>query len=538
MLPSIAWIPLALAPAAQGAPAVRNVSTPTRQVGSRPPNILVVVADDLGTDLLTAYERFYPGTPTDPPPPPTPSIDWLAEEGMLFTDCWTNPVCTPTRAQVLTGRYGQRTGIGGLGTAGNPEPGLDHREKTLPQFLRKHTPSYFCAAVGKWHLATTNGAADWSHPLGPSDDPWFDLWAGSLFNLGAGDGVDYNRWEKTFATPVDPIMDEYRAPRRFPGRILMDSSSSNAPSPGEYATVDTIDDAVQLIGTMPEPWFLYVAFNAPHIPPTTPAAPLGVSSCQGFTTDPTCTLNGSTRAERVRCMTQWMDNELGRLLCDLDAEGLDDSTVVLFLGDNGTVGDKVNSSGVEVPGAIAAPFDPDHGKGKLYQGGVNVPLIVRGPGIAPGVSHHLVSSTDLLATAMDLAGAATPGRLAEDSVSFAPLLRGSTDAVRKAVFVERFNPNFDPAVGLGPDGPDVHVRAIRDADYKLIRTERRDENGDLEVAEELFDLRRDSAGIQADPYEQVDLRPQVTPGGSSPLDRAYRVLQTALERDYPSLYTR
>ena len=381
-----------------------------------------------------------------------------------------------------------------------------------------------------------------SHPLGPASNPWFDRWAGSLFNLNTGTGTDYNEWEKTFATSIDPSMDECTPSLGMPCRVLLDPTSTIAPPPAQYATVDTVDDAVHLIGTLPEPWFLYVAFNAPHIPFTPPTAPLGPSACQGF--DRTCSITDGTKAEETRCMVQWMDNELGRLICDVDLEGLSDRTVILFIGDNGTVGNQTNQ-GITVPGAILPPFNGNHGKSTLYQGGVNVPLIARGPGIDPGICHELVSSTDLLATVAEIAGLPSPNQLAEDSVSIVPYLFGKNPGdpvhmpVRKTVYVERFNPNFVPVAGGRPVNyqPKNHERAIRNANYKLIRRESARLGGPVRVVEEFYDLRRPMTGLpQTDPYEDGDLRPFITPGGSSPQDSAYDSLLAEMQADHPSLF--
>jgi arylsulfatase A-like enzyme len=511
-------------------------------VSAAAPNILLIVADDLGTDFLRSYEPYYPDLPTDPPPPPTPALDWLADEGLLFTDCWTSPSCTPSRAQIMTGRYSHRTGMGALVLAQGSATGLQQSEITLPQILRKQMPAYANAAVGKWHLGPSNQPEDWGHALGrpaSTDGAWFDLWAGSLYNLQTGPGSGYNRWQKTFATSIDPQLDECGQDARMPCQILLDENTTVTPSPGEYATVDTIDDAIALIGTLPEPWFLYVAFNAPHRPANEPAAPPYLSSCLGFTTDPTCDFDGDFKVE-ARCMVQWMDNEIGRLLCDLDAEGLTDRSVVFFIGDNGTAGDRYpdGTTGV-ISGAVAAPFDPDHGKGTLFQGGVNVPMIVKGPGVVHGVCHELVSSTDLLATFAEVAGSPKPNHPAEDSVSFAPYLRGRRTPLRETMLVEKFGPNFIPTANRPPANyrPTRHQRAIRDAQYKLIRNEVEAADGSIQVVESFYNLYRPVAGgAQVDPFEQDDLRSQITPGGFTPMDRAYDQLHANMQVLSPSLF--
>ena len=185
-----------------------------------------------------------------------------------------------------------------------------------------------------------------------------------------------------------------------------------------------------------------------------------------------------------------------------------------------------------------APFVSEHGKGTVYQGGVNVPLVVRGPGVAHGVCEELVSATDFVATIAELAGHAEPNSLAQDSISFAPQLRDGTTAGRASVFAEKFDPNFAPADGGPPEDYEgrLHFRALRNDRYKLIRIERRDASGEIDVHEELYELGRPERGApQADPFEIDDLRSKVVPGGTEPLDRAYAALLAEMQEEHPSV---
>lgn len=472
-------------------PAVRPPISNTRHR----PNIVLIVGDDVGVDLVGSYARFFPRTP-DPNAPDTPVLDALASEGILFRNAWTNPGCSPSRAQILTGIHSRRTGIGDIvtwrPTRRYRSVGLSHRVKLLPQVLKQGADPYHTASVGKWHLGSPDQGG--GHALGP-EGAWFDRWAGSRFNFNGAD-IGYGRWPKTFASAIAADGSDECGPP-YPCTSMLDEASSCA----DYATVDTIDDAVHAIDKLGEPFFLYVAFNAPHSPLALPVCALPA------TCDSQALSNSGVPAtvpEHTRAMTRTMDHQIGRLLCAIDRE----DTFVIFMGDNGTAGDERDGS----PGAITAPFPGDHGKSTVYNGGVNVPLIIRGPGIEPRTSDALVVSTDLFATVTELAGLAGETFSPADSVSIAPYLYGRPHpAPRQTIHAERFGPNYIPVdFTTGSPPPDYrarkHLRTIRNARFKLIQ---RHYGGRL-VDEELYDL---LAGGATDPegkpgrddFEQNDL---------------------------------
>ena len=387
------------------------------------PNILLVLGDDMGNDLLGAYGEA-------PNPPCTPTLDQLAAEGVLFRNAFTNPTCSPTRAQVLTGRHGFRTGIGfpitPMGVA------LDLAETTLPEIL----PGYDSGAIGKWHLGNNAGGNFNPNMTG------FAHFAGSL----RGQVPDYFNWTKT-----------------------VNGQSSNTTT---YATTDTADEAISAILTLQEPWFLYVNFNAPHTPAHVPpsnlcACPSGYCSNLG---------GGSTVADRIKAATEAMDAEFGRILATLDA--VDPGALVVFLGDNGTAGQ-----------ATQFPYQAAHAKGTVYEQGINVPLIIRGRGVAAYECDALVSSSDLFATFVDLAGASVS---AEDSISLRPYFQPGTPSLRTTIYAEIFQPN-------GPGPYTLHDRCLRSARYKLIRH--------MAAPDEFYDM-------LIDPLESNDLFPALGPGSS------------------------
>jgi arylsulfatase A-like enzyme len=395
-------------------PALRDaVAKPER------PNLVLLIADDFGVDMIGAYAE---GTN----PPCTPNMDLLAAGGLLFRNAWSNPVCSPTRAALLTGRHGFRTGIGGVVMPTGP--GLALTELTLPEIL----PGYASAAVGKWHLA---GALGNDHP----NDGGFDSFAGTI----AGGVPNYSQWVK-----------------------VVDGQSSPTTT---YATTDTVNEAIAAMQSMPEPWFLYVAFHAPHTPWHVPSSTLCPTAACPTATCATLPPIPNNR-QMAKSMVEALDTEIGRLLVALQAE--DPQAKIVFMGDNGT------AAGVSQP-----PFSPAHAKGSLFEGGVNVPLIVTGPGVVPGECQALVTTTDLFATFADLAGARST---AEDSVSLVPYFSNAALSLRDTVYAETFAPN-----GGSPPFPS-HSRAIRDARYKLIRI--------TGQADAFFDL-------LADPFETADLMP-------------------------------
>jgi arylsulfatase A-like enzyme len=215
-----------------------------------------------------------------------------------------------------------------------------------------------------------------------------------------------------------------------------------------------------------EPWFLWVAFNAPHRPFHHPPADLHSYSLPA---------NVDDSPQFMKAMTEAMDTEIGRLLTSLPPGELA-NTIIIFVGDNGT-----HQSATE------SPFVTDHAKGTLYEGGVNVPLLIVGPDIVPGSEcRRLVNVTDLFATIVELAGIQVPVDV--DSTSLVPYFSNpDMSSLRDWVYSERFYPN-------GLVNHWVHIRTVRGPRYKLIEKQ---EHGEL-WSEELFDL-------IADPFEQVNL---------------------------------
>lgn len=391
-----------------GGPGSKGRPVETAETGlplAAPPNLLLVIADDLGVDKVG-----FSGLGTNPPA--TPTLDGLASEGRVFTRAWAHPVCSPARAAILSGQHAWRTGIGLAVQPQQDTVSLDPATTSLPELLATAPTPYASAALGKWHLGTWAGD-DGLDPLVHG----FGHHAGSLANLRqphAFDGApqSYTDWEKS-----------------------VDGERSRTTT---YATTDTTDEALAAVRSMPEPWLAWVAYNAPHSPYHAPPEHLFPGPEPSGTVD------------RYDAMVTAWDAELGRLLDGLEP-AVRARTVVVVLGDNGTPAE-----------AVQPPLSPGQAKQSVYEGGVRVPLVVVGPGIEPGQSDALVSALDLFATFADLAGVSElPAEV--DAVSLVPVLHDPARAVRQTVLTERFLPNGD-----GPK--QVWDRAVRDADYKLVRT--------------------------------------------------------------------
>ena len=391
-------------------------------------NVMLIVLDDVGVDMIGCYGEH-------PSPASTPVFDGLAKNGILFRNAWSHVACSPTRASLLTGRQPFQTGIGrAQDEFDDIEVAL--AERTLPELL---PPDYHSAAIGKWHMHS-HRISGLMHPLLQG----FDSHRGAIANLPEYSPHSYfNFWKS-----IDGVSELCTT----------------------YATTDSVDETLSFIGEFPEPWFLWVAFNAAHTPWHDPPHDLHSQVVPHTPSmDPVAAVKAAVEA---------MDTEVGRLLKAVDP-GVLSHTTVIVIGDNGTH-----------MAATTPPFDPAHGKETIYEGGINVPLIISGPGVATGaVCDGLVQATDVFATILDIAGVAPPP--GTTGTSLVPYFAApDLPSLRPWVFSERFRPN-----GFGPYAQ--HQRAIRDQRYKLIRDL---DAGGAVLGEQLYDL-------QDDPYEATDLLP-------------------------------
>ncbi len=355
--------------------------TTTIATSAAQPNILLLIADDYGVDSSSCY-----GELTLERAASTPRISALCEEGLVFENVWSSPICSPTRAGMLTGRHGFRTGVGEQETRKNGlEIGAD--ELTLPRVLDAAGSGYRHASFGKWHLG---GDAD-----NPNEMGW-DHFSGIL----TGALEDYYSWTKT-------VDGETVAVER-------------------YATTETVDDTLAWIGTGDEPWLAWVGFNAPHPPFHLPPSELQSTTLSGASTD-----IEANPVAYFDAVLEALDNEIGRLLDGLAPE-VRSNTIVVFVGDNGT------------PARVSG-HTKGQSKGGLYEGGIHVPLAVTGPGVVSGRSDALVGTVDIFATVLDIAGLDIDVELAStqiDSVSFGDVLYGG-DATSGVIMSEIFGSETD-----------------------------------------------------------------------------------------------
>lgn len=366
-------------------------------------NILLIIADDLGVDCVGAYGEH-------PEPGRTPVIDSLAERGMLFRNAWSYHTCSPARAAILTGRHAYRTGIGHYICYENSAEELSMDEESIADILGSE---YRTAAVGKWHLSTESGSA-LRHAL----DLGFEHHWGSMSNL------DDHLGEEAY----------FRYKKNVDGQEIIAT---------EYATTDAVNDAIELIDSFGnDPWFVWLAFNAPHSPYHKPPGHLHTFDLPSKVED--------DLPMHMRAMAEAMDTEMGRLFSSIDPDVFE-RTVIIFVGDNGTE-----------QCVTTLPFLKEHAKTTVFEGGVNVPLIVAGPGVRGNTEcQGLVSLTDLIATVAEIAEMDPPA--AEDSISIAPyLLNPLQPSIRAWKYCTRFKPN-----GLHATYYDLH-KAVRDERYKLI----------------------------------------------------------------------
>ena len=351
-------------------------------------NILLVILDDWAIDSSPVDNNatLNPGTTFAA----MPTLEALADRGLRFTNAYAQSVCSPTRATIITGRYGFRHGVGDPTT-----PALPSSELALPEIFTAEASPYKLATFGKWHLGGGNTGPEvlggWTH------------FAGIL-----GGGVtNYTNWSKTVSTAT------------IPNNTITNFAT--------YSTTDQVNEAVSFINSNPsDPWFIWLAFNAPHTPFHNP--PSNLHDYPTYDTDVDGNVTGADRRGAYEAALQALDTELGRLFATVDL----DNTNIILIGDNGT------------PGAVVqAPYSNDHAKGSLYEGGVHVPLIMAGPDVTrTGLSNKLVHCVDLFSTILELAdidvASATVAVDTIDSESLIPILNGQ-DSVDRCVVSERFN---------------------------------------------------------------------------------------------------
>lgn len=363
----------------------------------RPPNIVVIVADDLGyADIGVQGGKDIP----------TPNIDSLAASGVRFTDAYVSgPYCSPTRAGLLTGRYPQRFGhefnIGPMNTHG--EAGLPLDETTIANRLK--SAGYRTALFGKWHL----GTAARFHPMERGFDEFFGFLTG---------GHSYTNPAPTSSNPV------------LDGRKPVTEMA--------YLTDALADRAVDFIRRQnAHPFFLYLAFNAVHVPME--ATDKYLARFANI---------GNQQRRTYAAMLSAMDDGIGRTLAALRAANLEENTLIFFFSDNGgpTIVGGIN-------GSNNAPLRGS--KRQTWEGGIRVPFIISWKGHLNGgrTDSRPIIQLDVLPTALAAAGIPLDSDRKLDGVNLLPFLTGKTSGRPHETLYWR----------LGG------MMAIRKSDWKLVK---------------------------------------------------------------------
>jgi arylsulfatase A-like enzyme len=418
------------------------------------PNVIVILADDLGWADLSCYGSTFHESP---------NLDKLATQGMRFTQGYSSsPYCSPSRAAIMTGRHPARLKITDY-IPSNTKTGkflpaemkmeLPLEEVTIAEVLRD--AGYATWHVGKWHLGDLG--------FYPEDQGFQVNIAGN--HNGAPTSFFWPYGDKEGASVVRPrTRDQMKGYHMTPMPGLRSGGKE-----GEHLCDRLTSEAIKLIEQRkPEqPFFLYLPFYDPHTPImakpeliekyTAKAAKLGLPAVEAVPTYIEGNRVHGTSPKKLpeqqvnptyAAMIETMDTNVGRLMARLDELGVADNTLILFTSDNG--GHKVTSN------------RPLRGsKGWLYEGGVREPWIVKWPGVTkPGSTCDVpVMNTDILPTVLEACGLPAKPDLHKDGVSFASLLRGNAKPVHNALFWHF--PHYGE-VGSGP------CSSVRVGDWKLI----------------------------------------------------------------------
>lgn len=392
------------------------------------PNIVIILADDLGYGSLNSYGA-------DEAHIHTPNIDRLAIEGRRFTDANTpSSVCSPTRYGLLTGRYDWRTDQK-HGVLNTTDPlHIDTSRSTIASLLKP--VGYRTAAIGKWHLGYGTEKHDFTKPLSPGPlDIGFDYHFAVPQNHGDASGV-YVRNREVVGLRSNRMVPAGTSPY---GREYM---GIDAPQRVDENVMDELTtEAVQWLEQQRDdaPFFLYFAPVAIHFPYT-----------------PSDLTKGKSGTGLYGDWIHELDLSIGRILDALDRMELTDDTLVIFTSDNGgvlmTEGDRPEAEAYRA--GLRCNADWRGRKHSIYEGGFRVPFIVRWPGRVPvsTVCDETISLVDMYATIAALLGQPVPasGDVAEDSLNVLPSFLGESaqDPIRSSIILHSPNGNF--AIRQGP----------------------------------------------------------------------------------------
>jgi arylsulfatase A-like enzyme len=386
--------------------------------GQRRPNVLLILTDDQGFGDVGVHGN---------PRIKTPNLDRLARQGIELEHFYVCPVCSPTRSSLLTGRYNYRTGIVDTFLGRSM---MRPDEVTLAKML--HDAGYRTGIFGKWHLGD-------NYPLRPMDRGFDE----SLVLKGGGIAQASDPPAPGGGSYFDPLL-------QYNGKLIKTTG---------YCSDIYTDAAIRFIGQSRErPFFAYLAFNAPHEPLQVPDRyyrPYKEMnlSLKDFpnTGHPVEGKMDPDKTARVYGMETNIDDNVGRLLAELQTQKLADDTIVIFLCDNGPQQPRYNAG--------------LHGlKGSVYDGGIRVPFFVRWPGhFAPGKKFAPVAAhIDVTPTLLDACGVRKPDGVQLDGISLLPLLAGKTESLPDRTIYFQWHRG---------DVPELHrACAAREPRWKLVQS--------------------------------------------------------------------
>lgn len=376
------------------------------------PNILLIIADDMGFDATNGFSE-------GDQKPFTPHLDSIMNNGLTFTNFWVNPTCAPTRASIISGTYGNTTGVLEVGDALPPE------HTVLQSYINQNTANkYATAVIGKWHIADTNN-------FNP-ENLGIDYYAGLL----SGAANSYTSWDFT--------------------------EDGVTTTETDYITKKFTDLSISWVQEQTQPWFLWLAYTAPHRPFHLPPSEM---HSQGDLPNDNASIDANPLPYYLAAI-EAMDYQIGELLNAMSPEKRN-NTQIIFIGDNGT------------PGPVAqSPYTRFTAKGSMYEGGINTPMFISGPSTTrTGTDASLINGTDLYATIAGIAGVTIEN--IHDSKNFTSLLTEANLNFRDYIYAE-----------VKDDNTNLNAWSIRNNTYKLI---------------EYIDGSQEFYNLISDPYENIDL---------------------------------
>ena len=404
-----------------------SISWSTALLGK--PNMIVIMCDDLGY-----ADVGFNGCKDIP----TPHIDSIAQNGIRFTSGYvTYPVCGPSRAGFITSRYPQRFGFerNPQYQPNDPDMGLPREEKTIAELIK--TTGYHCGIIGKWHLGAHIPT---SHPMKRGFDEFYG-------HLGGGHTYFPEKLKIRRSQDATDEMESYRT------WIL---KGYEPVPPRKYLTDDFSDEAVAFVERNRDcPFFLFLAYNAPHGP--LEATPKYLNRFSHI---------DEPKRKTYAAMVSAVDDGVGRVLSELEKYKLLENTIVVFLSDNGGITTKSGSSNFPLRG----------NKGEVWEGGFRVPFAIQWQGVLPkgSVYEYPVSSLDIGTTIVSVSGAEIPQDKPLDGVNLIPFLTGKDKSPpHPSIYLRKYDNN---------------VFAVRNGNEKLVLSHKG-------ASPQLFDLEEDISEV-------------------------------------------